>query len=128
MESSERKEGKMLSSYAKQLMLGAASVAILMASSFLAHAGDTNYPPHARKANINLAVAWNFYGVPPSNSAITGIINAFMADNPNYTVTVVDNVATATLESHIINVNTARVDRFFGGRHRHSPRFTYQSL
>src|ERR1700720_386137 len=54
----------------------------------------------------------NFYDVPPSNSAITDIINAFMADNPNYTVTVVDNGATATLESNIINGNTARVDLF----------------
>jgi molybdate transport system substrate-binding protein len=63
-------------------------------------------------ANINLAVASNFYGVPPSNSAITDLINAFEAANPGYTVTVVDNGATSTLESNIINGNTAGVDLF----------------
>jgi hypothetical protein len=99
----------MLSSNAKQWMLGAASAAILMSFSFATHA-DGNYKP--RKTNINLAVASNFYGVPPSNSAITDIINPFMSDNPTYTVTVVDNGATATIESHIINGNTARVDLF----------------
>ena len=108
----------MLSSNAKQWMLGAASAAILMSFSLTVHA----------KTNINLAVASNFYGVPPSNSAITDVINAFMADNPNYTVTVVDNGATATLASNIINGNTARVDLFFGVRHRHPSRFTYRSL
>jgi molybdenum ABC transporter molybdate-binding protein len=97
----------MLSSNAKQLMLGAASAAILMLSSFAAHADD-----HLRKTNINLAVASNFYGVPPSNSAITDIINSFQMDNPGYTVTVVDNGATATLESNIINGNSRRVDLF----------------
>ena len=85
----------MLSSNAKQWMLGAASAAILMSFSFATHADD-NYKP--RKTNINLAVASNFYGTPPSNSAITDIINAFISDNPNYTATVVDNGATATLE------------------------------
>jgi molybdenum ABC transporter molybdate-binding protein len=80
-----------------------------MSFSFATHA-DGNYKP--RKTNINLAMVSNFYGFPPSNSAITDIINAFMADNPNYTVTVVDNGATETLESHIINGNTARVDLF----------------
>jgi molybdate transport system substrate-binding protein len=92
----------MLSNNAKQLMLGAASVAILMSFSLAAHA----------KTNINLAVASNFYGVPPSNSAITDLINAFESDNHNYTVTVVDNGATATLESNIINGNSRRVDLF----------------
>jgi len=57
----------MLSSNAKQWMLGAASAAILMSFSLTVHA----------KTNINLAVASNFYGVPPSNSAITDVINAF---------------------------------------------------
>jgi hypothetical protein len=52
----------MLSSNAKQWMLGAASAAILMSFSFATHA-DGNYKP--RKTNINLAVASNFYGVPP---------------------------------------------------------------
>jgi hypothetical protein len=97
----------MLRSNAKQLILGAASAAVLMSSSFAAHAGDTKFPPHA-KTNINLAVASNFYGVPPSNSAITDLISAFMIENPSYTVTVVDNGATATLESHIISGNTLR--------------------
>ncbi len=58
----------MLSSNAKQWMLGAASAAILMSFSFATHADD-NYKP--RKTNINLAVVSNFYGFPPSNSAIT---------------------------------------------------------
>ena len=102
------KGGKtMLSSNAKQLMLGAASAAILMSSLSAAHA-DTAH----KKTNINLAVASNFYGVPPLNSAITDLINAFMIANPKYTVTVVDNGATATLESHIINGNSLKVDLF----------------
>ena len=70
VDSSERKEGKMSSSKAKQLILGAAAAGILMASSFAAHADDKKFPPH-RKTNINLAVVSNFYGFPPSNSAIT---------------------------------------------------------
>jgi molybdate transport system substrate-binding protein len=101
----KEREITMLGNYAKQLILVAASVAILMASSFAAHAEDT-------KTNINLAVASNFYGVPPSNSAITDLINAFEAANPNYTVTVVDNGATATLAQHIIDGNTRGVDLF----------------
>src|SRR6516162_8266682 len=68
--------------------------------------------PPVKTANINLAVASNFYGVPPSNSAITDIINAFQAANPSWTVTVVDNGATGTLADHIINGNTLRVDLF----------------
>ena len=99
----------MSSSYTKQLMLGAASTAILMASSFAALADDKHHP---RATNINLAVVSNFYGIPPSNSAITDIINEFEAENPNYTVTVVDNGATATLESHIVNGNSLKVDLF----------------
>jgi molybdenum ABC transporter molybdate-binding protein len=102
----------MLSSYAKQWMLGAALAAILLSSSFAAHADDTKFRPH-KKTNINLAVASNFYGFPESNnSAITDLINAFESANPHYTVTVVDNGATATLASHIINGNTLKVDLF----------------
>jgi ABC-type molybdate transport system substrate-binding protein len=97
----------MLRSNTKQLMLGAASAALLMSSSFAAHADD-----HPRGTNINLAVASNFYGVPPSNSAITDLINAFEIANPGYTVTVVDNGATATLETHIINGNSLKADLF----------------
>jgi len=98
----------MLSNNAKRWMAGAASAAILISFSFVGHADDRK----PTKININLAVASNFYGVPPSNSAITDIINAFEAENPKYTVTVVDNGATATLASHIINDNTLRVDLF----------------
>src|SRR5262245_41501165 len=101
----------MLSNYAKQLILGAAAVAIVMASAFAAHAEDSKFPHH-EKTNINLAVASNFYGNPPSNSAITDIIAAFEAANPNYTVTVVDNGATGTLANRIINGNTLGVDLF----------------
>ena len=111
----------MLSSSAKRWMLGAASAAIVTSFSFAAYTDDKSPPHGAKKANINLAVASNFYGVPPSNSAITDLINAFEMDNPinafemdnpinafemdnpGYTVTVVDNGATATLESNIIN-------------------------
>ena len=96
----ERKN--MLSNKAKRLLVVAAAAAVSIVTSLVAYA-DGNDPP--RKTNINLAVAANFYGIPPSNSAITDIINAFESDNPTYTVTVVDNGATATLESHIINGN-----------------------
>jgi ABC-type molybdate transport system substrate-binding protein len=92
----------MSSTNTKQWMIGVALAGILLASSFAAHAAT----------NINLAVASNFFGVPPSNSAITDLINAFEMANPNYTVTVVDNGATATLASHIISGNTLNVDLF----------------
>jgi hypothetical protein len=98
----------MLSSHAKQLMLGAASAAIFPVSSLAADAGNSSYPPSSKIANINLAVASNFYGDPssnPPNSAITDIINAFQATNPDWTVTVTDNGATATLASNIMNGN-----------------------
>jgi molybdenum ABC transporter molybdate-binding protein len=64
------------------------------------------------KTNINLAVASNFFGSPPSNSAITDVINAFEEANPNDTVTVVDNGATENLNSRIINGNQLGVDLF----------------
>jgi ABC-type molybdate transport system substrate-binding protein len=83
-------------------------VALVLAAAFVAHAGDT--PPE--QTNINLAVASNFYGVPPDNSAITDLINAFERANPHYTVTVVDNGATATLASHIMSGNALKVDLF----------------
>ena len=91
----------------KKLMLRTGFAAIAIFTSFEAQADNAT-----KKTNINLAVASNFYGVPPSNSAITDIINAFQAENPDYAVTVVDNGATATLESHIINGNARRVDLF----------------
>src|ERR1700737_4041199 len=92
----------MSSRNAKQWMIGVALAGILISSPFAAHAAP----------NINLAVASNFFGVPPSNSAITDLINAFEIANPNYTVTVVDNGATATLASHIISGNSLKVDLF----------------
>jgi len=100
---------------AKQLTLGAIAGAIFISSSFAARAGNGGYggdEGYGKKTNINLAVASNFYGVPPSNSAITDLINSFEAANPKYTVTVVDNGATATLASHIINGNMLKVDLF----------------
>src|SRR5262245_56684760 len=104
----------MSDSNTKQWMLGVTSAAILVSSPFAAYAGS----PHAN-TNINLAVASNFYGVPPSNSAITDLINAFEAENPGYTVTVVDNGATATLEQHIIDGNTRGVDLFLAADTEH---------
>jgi ABC-type glycerol-3-phosphate transport system substrate-binding protein len=76
----------MLGRSPKQWMPGIALAATLMSSSFASAQTTTN---------INLAVASNFYGFPPSNSAITDIINAFEIENPGYTVTVVDNGATS---------------------------------
>jgi ABC-type molybdate transport system substrate-binding protein len=109
------KEGKTMSdSNTKQWVLGVTSAAIIVSSSFAADAGS----PHAN-TNINLAVASNFYGVPPSNSAITDLINAFEAENPGYTVTVVDNGATATLEQHIIDGNALGVDLFLAADTEH---------
>jgi ABC-type glycerol-3-phosphate transport system substrate-binding protein len=99
----------MLTGNARRLLLGATPAVFLMFAVSVGHA-DGNYKPGT--TNINLAVASNFYGVPPSNSAITDIINAFETENPRYTVTVVDNGATATLESHIINGNALKVDLF----------------
>jgi ABC-type molybdate transport system substrate-binding protein len=91
----------MLGSNTKRWVLAAASAALLM-SPTLAGA----------QTNINLAVASNFFGIPPSNSAITDIINSFQPANLGNTVTVVDNGATATLEAQIINGNTKGVDLF----------------
>ena len=92
---------------ATRWMLGVAVTAMVTIASLASHAA-----PPVKAANINLAVASNFFGVPPSNSAITDIINAFQAANPNWTVTVTDNGATGTLADHIINGNTANVDLF----------------
>src|SRR5215467_12606511 len=89
----------MFSSNAKQGMLSTAVVALVMAFACAAHAEDTPSHQHTRhkKTNINLAVASNFYGVPPDNSAITDLIVAFEAKNPGNRVTIVDNGATSTL-------------------------------
>jgi len=96
----------MFSSNTKQWMLSTAVVALVMSFAFAAQAGDRE------TTNINLAVASNFFGDPPINSAITDVINAFEFANPQYTVTVVDNGATATLADHIINGNERKVDLF----------------
>ena len=85
----------------KQWMLGVASAVILMSPTLA-----------APRRNINLAVASNFFGIPPDNSAITDIIKAFEAANPGDTVTVVDNGATATLAGRIIAGNALGVDLF----------------
>ena len=90
----------------KQLMLSTAAVALVMSFAFAAQAGDKE------TININLAVASNFFGDPPINSAITDVINAFEFANPQYTVTVVDNGATATLAEHIIDGNERGADLF----------------
>ena len=99
---------KTMFSSAKPLMRSIAAAAIVMSFAFVAHAWDTP----DEKTNINLAVASNFFGVPPDNSAITDLINAFESANPQYTVTVVDNGATGTLASHIIDGNKLQVDLF----------------
>jgi len=100
----------MLSRNWKHGTLGAAAIGILMCA-LVAHAQSPNKGPN-KVTNINLAVASNFFGFPPSNSAITDIINAFQAANPQYKVTIVDNGATGTLADHIINGNARGVDLF----------------
>jgi hypothetical protein len=52
----------MSSSKITRSMLATASAALLMSSPFAASAGEQQ-KSHG-KTNINLAVAWNFYGVP----------------------------------------------------------------
>ena len=74
----------------KQWLSSAAATAILAQISLAAYAEGDNRRPPSKTTDINLAVASNFYGVPPSNSAITDLINEFEAENPNYTVMVVD--------------------------------------
>jgi molybdate transport system substrate-binding protein len=107
----EQRKGwrEMLRSYAKRPaleVLGAATASLLLLFSIASAQSPT------RPTNINLAVASNFYGTPPSNSAITDIIVAFEAANPTYRVTVTDNGATSTLADHIIDGNKHRVDLF----------------
>ena len=107
-------------SYNKLLMLSSLLAIVLWPFAFASAANVTA----ARRTNINLAVASNFYGTPPSNNAITDLITAFEAANPTYMVTVVDNGATSTLEQNIINGNT-KSGSIPGRRHGHSVRFTY---
>jgi Bacterial extracellular solute-binding protein len=97
----------MLRNLANRVTFAIAATTLLLTFS-LARAAD------ATSTNINLAVASNFYGVPPKNSAITDIILAFETEyaKSNYTVTVVDNGSTSTLADHIISGNTLKVDLF----------------
>src|SRR5262245_58869663 len=108
-----REDANMLSRNRMHWMLGAAAIAIL-SWALVAHADSHKgpHPPPHKVTNINLAVASNFFGFPPSNSAITDVINAFQAANPKYTVTIVDNGATGTLADHIVNGNARGVDLF----------------
>ena len=99
-----------MSNRLRQWTVGVVSASAVLCCSFAAHAWDSNEP--SGKTNINLAVASNFYGVPPSNSAITDIINLFEAAHPDYAVTVVDNGATADLASRIVSGNSLNVDLF----------------
>jgi ABC-type molybdate transport system substrate-binding protein len=97
----------MLRSLANRVTFAIAATNLLLSSSLAFAAGAT-------PTNINLAVASNFYGVPPSNSAITDIILAFEKKyaSSDYTVTVVDNGSTASLADRIISGNTRKVDLF----------------
>jgi molybdate transport system substrate-binding protein len=89
----------------RRLLLGGTTAIALAASSLGAQA-----------TNINLAVASNFYGTTygANTSAIYEVIQAFQSQyaSSGYTVTVVDNGATATLASHITTGNTRGVDLF----------------
>jgi hypothetical protein len=61
----------MLGSNTKQWMLG-------IASGYF----DVAYIGTAQTTNINLAVASNFFGIPPDNSAITDIIKHLKQHTP----------------------------------------------
>jgi molybdate transport system substrate-binding protein len=93
----------------KLLVQGGVTAALLAASSLGAHA-----------ANINLAVASNFYisGVA-GNSPIADLIAAYQTANPGNTVTVVQNGATGTLESQITGGNALGVDLFLAADTAH---------
>ena len=80
----------------KSLMLSVALTFLFLPCSL----GYVDSATATRRTNINLAVASNFYGVLPSNNAITDLIVAFEAANPSYKVTVVDNGATTTLANY----------------------------
>ncbi|MCK9917107.1 molybdate ABC transporter substrate-binding protein [Microbacteriaceae bacterium K1510] len=74
----------------------------------------------AQAANINLAVASNFYiSGSVGSSPIADIIAGFTAANPGNTVTVVQNGATGTLENQIISGNSLNVDLFLAADTAH---------
>jgi molybdate transport system substrate-binding protein len=91
------------------LVQGGVTAALLAASSFGAHA-----------ANINLAVASNFYILGTAgNSPIADLIAAYLNSHPADTVTVVQNGATGTLESQITGGNALGVDLFLAADTAH---------
>jgi molybdate transport system substrate-binding protein len=93
----------------KLLVQGGVTAALLAASSLGAHA-----------ANINLAVASNFYILGTAgNSPIADLIAAYQSANPGNTVTVVQNGATGTLESQITGGNALGVDLFLAADTAH---------
>jgi molybdate transport system substrate-binding protein len=93
----------------KHLVQGSLAAALLAASSPAAHA-----------ANINISVASNFFiSTTPGNSPITDLINAFQTANPTYTVTVVQNGSTGTLETQITSGNSLGVDLFLAADTAH---------
>jgi molybdate transport system substrate-binding protein len=93
----------------KLLVQGGVTAALLAASSLGAHA-----------ANINLAVASNFYiSGNVGNSPIADLIAAYQNANPGDTVTVVQNGATGTLESQITGGNALGVDLFLAADTAH---------
>jgi molybdate transport system substrate-binding protein len=93
----------------KLLVQSGATAALLTASAFGAHA-----------ANINLAVASNFYiSGTVGNSPIADLIAAYQNANPGDTVTVVQNGATGTLESQITGGNALGVDLFLAADTAH---------
>jgi molybdate transport system substrate-binding protein len=93
----------------KLLVQGGVTAALLAASSLGAHA-----------ANINLAVASNFYiSGTVGNSPIADLIAAYLNSHPADTVTVVQNGATGTLESQITGGNALGVDLFLAADTAH---------
>lgn len=87
----------------------------ILASAFL-----TTSPFAAHAANINIAVASNFYNTGNTgSSAIADLIAAFQAANAGSTVTVVQNGATGTLENQITGGNGLGVDLFLAADTAH---------
>lgn len=90
----------------KHLVPAAASAAMLLSAGVEANATTT----------INLAVASNFYGTTsgfPTTSPIGNIISAFVLANPSYSVVVVQNGSSASLETQITSSgNSLNVDLF----------------
>lgn len=90
-------------------MQGGLAAALLATSSFGAQA-----------ANINIAVASNFYNSGQAgSSAIADLIAAFQTANAGSTVTIVQNGATGTLESQITGGNGLGVDLFLAADTAH---------